>query len=205
MLSESGQVYRICIGEFVLAQMLFAVKRLGMLWDNHRAHGWTGQTHGELFGRTVGIIGLGPIGLGVAQRARGFGMRVVGCRRTGQPIEDVREVVPPERLDWLLGQSDFVVLACPLTAATRGLIGREALARMKPSAWLFNIARGAIVLQASFILEFLRMLGRQERLGVGLAKDRGQAHQLMALGGNPVQPHLGTFCSRPWRRSRRSR
>jgi phosphoglycerate dehydrogenase-like enzyme len=125
--------------------MLFAARRLGEHLLNARAGQWTGLIHSELHGRTLGIIGLGPIGLGAAERALAFGMNVIGCRRTGEPIECVREVVPPDRLDELLGRSDFVALACPLTEQTRGLIGRAELHAMKRTAWLINIARGAIV------------------------------------------------------------
>lgn len=145
LLTESGEVYRICIGEFVLAQMLVAVKRLNEHARRQERQEWAGLRHEELFGRTVGIIGVGPIGLGVAERAKAFGMRVLGVRRSGQPATPVDEVLPPAQLDRLLAESDFVVLACPLTAETRGIISAAALAKMKPSAWLCNIARGALV------------------------------------------------------------
>ena len=144
-LTESGTVYRIAMGEFALALMLFAAKRLGEHYENFQAGRWQPLVHGELAGQTCGIIGLGPVGLGVAERAAAMGMRVIGCRRNGQPAERVADVVPPAGLGRLLRESDYVVLACPLTPETRRLVGAEALAQMKPSAVLINIARGGLV------------------------------------------------------------
>ena len=145
VLTESGTVYRISMGEFVLAQMLFAAKRLGEHWNRFRAGTWKGLRHDELFGKTCGIVGLGPVGLGVAERAAAFGMRVIGCRRSGRPVENVTDVVPPEGLARLWRESDYLVLACPLTPETRRLVNAAALAEMKPAAVLINIARGALV------------------------------------------------------------
>lgn len=144
-LTESGRAYRICIGEFVIAQMYFVAKRLGPLWEKHQQRRWDGEPMRDLTGATVGIVGLGPIGLGVAERALGVGMRVIGCRRSGAPIENVTEVVTPDKLPRLMHESDYIVIACPLTEQTRGMIDAKALAGAKDTAWLLNIARGAIV------------------------------------------------------------
>lgn len=144
-LTESGACYRIPIGEFVMAAMLDAACRLG---DHHAAHArgeWEGFGHTELAGRTVGIVGLGPIGLGVAERAAAFGMNVIGCRRSGRPVENVTDVVAPDGVARLWRESDYIVLAAPLTTETRGIVDAEALAMMKPSGVLINIARGALV------------------------------------------------------------
>jgi glyoxylate reductase len=92
----------------------------------------------EVAGATLGIVGMGRIGRAVARRAEGFGMEVVHASRTGG-------LALPE----LLERSDFVSLHCPLTAATRHLVDARALARMKPTAFLINTARGPIVDQAA--------------------------------------------------------
>jgi phosphoglycerate dehydrogenase-like enzyme len=145
VLTESGTVYRIAMGEFVLAQMLFLAKHLGTYRDRQSAGRWQGVQHEELHGRTCGIVGLGPIGLGVAERAAAFGMRLLGCRRSGRPAEAVTDVVAPAGLDRLWRESDYIVLACPLTPETRHLVNAAALTAMKPNARLINVARGAIV------------------------------------------------------------
>jgi phosphoglycerate dehydrogenase-like enzyme len=96
----------------------------------------------------VGIVGHGHIGREVALRARAFGMRAIGIRRSALPR--------PEELDWLgtpadlhrlMGEADFVLVACDLNDATRGMIDAEAIAAMKPDGVLINVARGAVVME----------------------------------------------------------
>jgi phosphoglycerate dehydrogenase-like enzyme len=100
----------------------------------------------HLPGSTLGIIGLGGIGYGVAQRAAPHGMRIIAVdpRRTDRPPE-VEELWGAERLDDLLAQSDFVALCAPETPETRGLFDDSKFARMKPSAFFINIGRGRVV------------------------------------------------------------
>jgi glycerate dehydrogenase len=94
----------------------------------------------ELAGRTLGVVGFGELGRGVAAAAAAFGMRVLIANRAGGAADPVR--VP---LAHLLAAADVVSLHCPLTPATRGLIGAQELALMKPGALLINTARGALV------------------------------------------------------------
>ena len=98
----------------------------------------------ELYGKTFGIYGYGSIGRQTARIARAFGMRVLVCTRTVRPeyAADGVEFVP---FADLLKESDVLSLHCPATPQTRGLIGAEALAQMKPGAILLNTARGALV------------------------------------------------------------
>jgi phosphoglycerate dehydrogenase-like enzyme len=104
------------------------------------------RAHGQLAGATLGIVGLGSIGGEIARRAPVFGMRVlaVDAVRTDPP-EGVEALWGVDRLPDLLGQSDYVVIAAPHTPATEKLFRRPLLERMKPTAYLINIGRGAIV------------------------------------------------------------
>ena len=102
--------------------------------------------HRHLADQTLGVVGFGAIGEEVARRARGFGMRVVAidARRTA-PTWDVDWVRPPDRLDDLLAESDYVVIAAPHTPATERMFGADQFRRMRPTAYLVNVGRGAIV------------------------------------------------------------
>ena len=100
-------------------------------------------------GKTLGVVGCGAIGLQVARLGRAFGCRLLGFERHPLRIDDL--AIDQVELDELLSRSDIVSLHLPLTAETRGLIGRQQLARMKPSAILINTARGPIVDQAALI------------------------------------------------------
>lgn len=157
-LTNNSGPYDIPIGEFVLATMLAAAKRLPHYQRaQDRAH-WDQEQHlAELRGSTLVVLGMGSIGGEVARLACAFGMRVIGVRRRLDlpGIAGVAEVVPPERLADVAPDADFLAITAPLTPATRGLVSREVIARMKPTAWLVNIARGAIVDEAA-LLDALR-------------------------------------------------
>ena len=143
--------HEIGIAEYVLSAMLQreigiprmdAALRRGEWYGSHL----TGPRHGELYGQTLGIIGYGRIGREVAARAHAFGMRVLACSRTPKPADGlVEQVQSMDKLDFLLAQSDFLVLSLPLESSTNGLIGREQFNKMKPNTFLINVARGALI------------------------------------------------------------
>ncbi len=97
----------------------------------------------ELAGRTMGVVGLGRIGVRVAEIARAFGMNVIAYTRTPKQIEGVKCV----DFDTLLAGSDVISLNCPLTGQTRGLINADALAKMKKTAYLINTSRGGVIVE----------------------------------------------------------
>ncbi len=142
-----------------------------------------------LYGRTLGIVGMGRIGRLVAGMARAFGMRVVYHNRTALPPELAGEAVFLP-LDALLEQSDAVTLHCPLTDATRGLIGAAQLARMKPDAVIINTARGAVMDYGALI----EALTRGGIGGAGLDVFPDEPHvpaALLALDNVVLTPHIG--------------
>ena len=119
-------------------------------WDEARALG--AQAH-EIGAMTLGIVGVGEIGKRVAKICRhGFGMRVLGHQRR---LDRLPPDVQAMALDALLRESDFVVVTCPLTPETRHMFNRDTLALMKPTAWLINVGRGAVV-QEQALIEALR-------------------------------------------------
>jgi phosphoglycerate dehydrogenase-like enzyme len=132
------------ISEWVLAVMLAFEKRLPETWITAPPPTWNFAELGSLWGRTLGLLGIGSIGAAVAERALPFGMRVVAVRRTAAPAP-VAGVEMLDSLDEMLAQADHLLVALPATARTRRLVGAEALARVKPGVHLINIARGSIV------------------------------------------------------------
>lgn len=106
----------------------------------------------RLRGMTLGLLGYGAIGQALAERARGFGMRVIAMRRnTASTPAGLERIFSPEELPELLAISDFVVVTLPLSNDTRGLIGRAELRAMKPTARLINVARGAVIREDDLI------------------------------------------------------
>lgn len=148
VLTNVSGIHAVPIGEFVISLMLMFAKGAPRCFEMKQRRQWGRFIPTVLRSKTVGIVGLGSIGREVARLAKAFGMRVVAMRRTSQKSGRARYVdllLPPDRLVQLLSQSDFVVLALPLTPETRGLIGEKELRSMRPTAYFINIARGEIV------------------------------------------------------------
>ena len=142
------------IPEHVLGIMLLFARDFLRLVRGQVGHRWMhGEAHVfELGGQTLGIVGLGAIGQGLAWRAQGLGMRVLGLRRrAGEAPPGVDAVYGPGDLHHVLAASDHVVICLPLTPQTRGLFGAAEFAAMKPTAYLYNIGRGPIIDQDALI------------------------------------------------------
>jgi phosphoglycerate dehydrogenase-like enzyme len=105
---------------------------------------WDRFFHGELNGKTCGIIGTGYSGADLALKAKSFHMRVLGMRRSLQPAPNFDRMFARDQLKELLAESDFVVVTAPLTPETKGMIGREEFSAMKSTACYVCISRGGI-------------------------------------------------------------
>ncbi|MGE0543195.1 MAG: D-2-hydroxyacid dehydrogenase [Dehalococcoidia bacterium] len=143
------------IAEHVICHLLMLARGAPVFMRRQVEHHWdrSGQSR-EIAGMTMGIIGMGAIGSAVARRARALGLRVLAIRRSvmqRSPDLVADEVCPPDDLPYLLGASDVVVLATPLTPETRGLIGAPQLRAMRPGSYLINIARGGVVDEPALI------------------------------------------------------
>jgi phosphoglycerate dehydrogenase-like enzyme len=132
--------------------MLYFERGLSRSSEQQRRHEWQRFPAGELGRRTLGVVGVGSIGGRVAELGSAFGMDVLGLRRNpseGHPAVD--EMYGPDQLHEVLGRSDYIVLACPLTNETKGLIGSEELSSISKDAVLVNVARGEIIDQRSLV------------------------------------------------------
>jgi phosphoglycerate dehydrogenase-like enzyme len=148
------------IAEYVMMMILAVSRRLPSLLELQAERTWQPLESRELRDVTVGIVGLGSLGRAVGALATAFGCRVLATRRrpeAGAHAVDgagdepylgtvmLDRVLPPEQLPELLAESDFVVLAAPLTEDTNGLIGEDAIAALRPGAWVINVARGELI------------------------------------------------------------
>ena len=148
VVTNMSGIHEVTIGEFVLMLMLMFVKQAPSSFRQQIEGRFKWFPMDVLTDKTVGIVGLGRIGKEVARVVRFFDMKVLATRRTamdGEVGENVDRVLPLGKLHELLGQSDFVVLALPLTDESRGLIGEAELKAMKPTARLINVSRGGLV------------------------------------------------------------
>ncbi len=154
----------------------------------------------EVHSSTLGIIGMGRIGRQVAMRARGFGMTVLYHNRTRNDEAEVALGTKFASKDELLATADYVVLTVPLTAETRGLIGRYELAKMKPTATLVNVARGAIVDKEALTEALSAKRIFAAALDVTDPEPLPRDHPLLRLDNVIITPHLGSATEETRRR-----
>ncbi|XP_015446281.1 uncharacterized protein LOC102893089, partial [Pteropus alecto] len=152
---------------------------------------WMGQ---EVTGATLGIVGMGSIGYRIAQRATAFDMKILyhNRRRRKAEEEDAVGATYCERLDDLLQQSDFVMVAVSLTPQTRGLIGRRELRLMKPTAVLVNIGRGLVVDQDALLQALQTGVIKAAALDVTHPEPLPRDHPLLKLKNIILTPHIGS-------------
>lgn len=177
--------------EYVLARCLAVTQRLDAYRAFQRAGSWREDVIPErLAHKTMVVVGLGDIGRTIAAGARALGMRVLGVSRSGRRVREADRVYRLAGLRQALGQGDFVVLVLPLTEETRGLVGAAALAAMRPTAWLFNIGRGAVVAEAALVeaLRARRIAGAV--LDVFAQEPLPTHHPLWSLDNVVLTPHI---------------
>jgi phosphoglycerate dehydrogenase-like enzyme len=132
-------------GEFALMSILMLANRIPAMVTRQRAGVWRKLWGSALGGRTITIVGLGTLGGATAEHAARFGMRVTGVRANPAPHPFCERVIGPDALDDVLPETDILLLACPLTTATHGLIHRRRLSLLPHGAGLVNIGRGGLL------------------------------------------------------------
>jgi len=186
----------ISVAELVIGFMLTAVRRIPTAWLDTRSGGWNRMQFvgGELFGKTLGIVGLGRIGRLVAQRALAFGMTIIAHDEFIDPrspfVADLSARLTS--LDDLLTQSDFVSVHVPLTPDTRNCFSSEAFQKMKSSAWFMNASRGEVVDETAL----LQALNEKQIAGAALdvrSNEPPEDNEFGKLANVILTPHIGAF------------
>lgn len=149
VITTASGIYSAPLAEFALAAMLSHAKSFDRLRHNKEERVWREETTGTLESKTLCILGTGSIGQAVAQRARPFGMRVTGVKRTVRDNDEAwdyaDELYTTDHLREALGEADYVVVTLPSTPDTERLLGAEAIRSMKPGSYFVNVGRGTVV------------------------------------------------------------
>ncbi|MES3003998.1 MAG: D-2-hydroxyacid dehydrogenase [Pseudomonadota bacterium] len=132
-------------GAYGAMAILMLNERIPQHVASQRNAAWNRTPASAVDGKTVLVYGFGELGAAVARRIRPFGLRIVGVRHSGASHDDADEIIQPRQFRERLPEADFLVLSCPLTPETRGLIGTKELALLPEGAGLLNIARGPVV------------------------------------------------------------
>jgi glyoxylate/hydroxypyruvate reductase A len=151
VLSAARGTHRIQVPENILGALFHITKRYHQIALAQAECRWQRSMSDTLAGKTLGILGLGTIGQQLAIKAAALEMRVIGTKRTPEPVPSVEKVYGFDDTDKVLAESDYVVVLLPVTPMTENLINADRLAKMKPTAWLINFARGAIIVDADLI------------------------------------------------------
>ena len=153
-LTNGRGVFKDGLAEFTIASILFFAKDLRRLIRNQEADRWEQFESLEVRKQVLGIVGYGGIGRESARLARAVGMQVHAIRRQPAASDtdpNLDRLFPLSELRQMLSGCDYVLVATPLTSETRGMIGEDELAAMKPSAVLINVGRGPVVVEPALI------------------------------------------------------
>lgn len=195
LLTNATGAYGLAIAEHMLGMLLELFKKLELYRDAQKSGAWQSQGAVKaVYGSTVLVLGMGDIGGEFAARCKALGAKVVGVRRSPRPCpEYADEVHLLEDLDSLLPQADVVAITLPGTDATRGLMSRERLAKMKEGAVLLNVGRGFIV-DTEALCDALER-GHLSGAGVDVTDPEPlpPTHRLWNIPTAVVTPHISGF------------
>lgn len=179
------------VADLALGLMLAAARRIPMLDEKTREGKWTRSTGTELYGKTLGILGLGAIGKSVAKRGQGFDMRVLAYDPYLNREYAIQHDIQPASFDEVIGGSDVISLHLPLNEKTRHIISRDVMERMKPGVILINSARGGLIDETA-AYDFLKS-GRLGGLGLDAYEtEPPTASPLFELDNVVCTPHTGS-------------
>jgi len=206
--TNASGVHAVPIAEHVLGLLLALARRFPSAFRHQAARHWGQQDiwneyvrPRELRGATLLVVGLGAIGREVARLARGMGMRVTAVTRSGQDAAGVTDrVAPATALDALLPEADFVVLAAPETPETHHLMNAARLARMRPGAYLVNVARGSLVEEPALVAALREHRIAGAALDVAGEEPLPESSPLWTLENCFLTPHLSGASDSLWDR-----
>jgi len=207
-LTNGRAVFGATVAEHVIALMLALARQLPAcarfqaqrIWGQQLL--WNAEARPRtIAGDTLGLVGVGAIGAAVAQRAKGLGMDVIAMRKHPEkPGENVRAVYGSEGINKFLSQSDFVVVAAPVTPDSRNLINAETLAQMKPTSCLINVGRGVLVDEIALTKALQTKQIASAALDVFEEEPLAPDSPLWALENLFITPHCAGFIENLWER-----
>jgi len=209
VITNSREVHGPVVAEHVIA-LLFALARKipqAAVLQRNRVWGQTaiwndGPRPREISGATLGLIGVGSIGRDVARKAAGLGMRVIALREhvEKEKPEGVAEVFAISQLDDFLSQADYVVMAAPLTPATRGLMNARRFAAMKADSYLINVGRGSQVEEMALVDALRKQRIAGAALDVFEHEPLPPESPLWGLDNLLITPHTAGLTGKLWQR-----
>jgi phosphoglycerate dehydrogenase-like enzyme len=208
ILTNAREVHGPVVAEHVIALIFALAKKIPQSVRFQQARTWAQQLiwdefphPSEIGGATLGLVGLGSIGREVVKRAAALGMRVIAVREHPERgSEGAQQIFPATQLDEFLQQSDYVVLAAPVTTATRALIDAARLAKMKPASFLVNVGRGPLVDEAALAEALRKKQIAGAALDVFSKEPLPSDSPLWNLPNLLITPHTAALTEKLWER-----
>jgi phosphoglycerate dehydrogenase-like enzyme len=192
-LTNGTGVFSPSLGEFVLGAILYFAKDFRRMVRSQMAGAWDVFDTTLVSGQTVGIVGYGDIGRAIASRVKAMGMRVLAVKRNipsgGERDPCVEQIYGPDSLLDVISQSDYIALAAPLTAETRGMIGAREFSAMKNSAVVVNVGRGPIIDEPAMLAALSSGRIKGAGLDVFDQEPLPAGHPLYSLENVLLSPH----------------
>ena len=191
LLTSARGIHGPQMSEISILLMLSLNRRFPQILRNQDRKVWDRRPQRLLQHKTVGILGVGVVGEAIAVKCKAFGMKVYGFDPVKRGVQAVDMMMGPEKMEGMLGDLDFLVIAAPSTPQTRGMIGAGVLSAMKPTAFLLNLGRGEVVDEAALV-EALR-----NQTIAGAALDTFQQeplppeHPFWEMHNVIITPHIG--------------
>ncbi len=179
-------------GEYGIMALLMLANHIPLAATNQHAQSWHRQSSTILPGRRVTVVGIGSLGGAVAEHAARFGMRVTGVRARPLPHEACERVVPTADLDKVLPETEFLVLACPLTEQTRNLLDRRRIGLLPSRAGVVNIGRGGLLDQDALCDALDAGLLSGAVLDVFVPEPVPPGHRLWTVPNLLMTPHVSS-------------
>jgi glyoxylate/hydroxypyruvate reductase A len=190
ILTRAENVFGPWMAEYTFGWLLWGTQQTEGFRQVQRARRWEPTYPGRLAGKTLGVLGLGSVGRTIARVGRAFSMQVLGLNRSGRRVPEVDRVYRRTGLRDMLRLADYAVLALPLTPETRGLVGEAELRAMRPSAWLVNVGRGALVQEDALLRALRERWIAGAVLDVFVEEPLPPEHPLWEMPNVVVTPHI---------------
>lgn len=188
------------VAEQVMGYVLSDVRNLSRAWQQNERGEWNHFQAGELRGSTATVVGMGPIGTEIIDRFSDFGVETIGVRYTPDKGGNADEVVGFEETLAAAARSDYLVLACPLTETTEGLVDEQLLNALSTDAMLVNIARGPVVETDALVAALRGNDIRSAALDVTDPEPLPVDHPIWSLNNCLVTPHNAGHTPNYWHR-----
>ncbi len=193
LLTNSKGIHGIPVSEHVLSLMLAFTRGLNIFIRNQEQRLWQRSPVDELHDKTIAIVGLGSIGRELAKKAKCFSMHVIATKQTPTRELFVDRLYPPEQLDEMLAEADFVVASLPLLPETSRLFSLERFQKMKSSAYFINISRGSIVNENDLITALQEKVIKGAALDVFEEEPLSETSPLWEMSNVIITPHLAAL------------